>query len=162
TNDDVLACDFDITTISPNPDGIVTFELGGQPNLVRLGELKMPPSASRTIQVVLTRNNATVYQFSVTVTMPAQSPLTVDVLDTDGKPVEAAVGLYSEDGKLLIPDSALDFTEAGYAYLPGRYRDRSAVEYWPGGKLTESFFIRGSFRILVPDGNYSLFVTRGP
>ena len=162
TSDDVLACDFDITTISPDTSGIVTLELGGQPNLVRLVELKMPPGASRSLPVVLTRDGSTIYQFSFTVTMPTQSPLTVEVLDTDGKPVEAAVGLYSQEGKLLIPESALDFAEAGYAYLPARYRDRSAVEYWPGEKHAFSFFIRGSFRIQLPDGDYSLFITRGP
>jgi hypothetical protein len=162
TSDDVLACDFDITTVTPDASKIATLDLGGEANAVRLVELKMPFSASRTITVVLTRNGSTVYQFSVTITMPSQSPLSVEVLDTDGKPVEAAVGLYSEEGKLLIPDSALDFTEAGYAYLPSRYRDRSAVEYWPGGKNAESFFIRGTLQILVPDGDYSLFITRGP
>ena len=162
TSDDVLACDFDISTITPNAGGLATLEIGAQPNMVRVVELKVPPNANQTIPVVLTRNGSVVYQFTLTVTMPPQSTLSVEVLDTDGNPVEAAVGLYSEEGKLLIPDSALDFTEAGYAYLPARYRDRSAVEYWPGGQLAFSFFIRGSFRTLLPDGNYRLFVTRGP
>ena len=162
TSDDVLACDFDVTTASVDTSGRVRLDLSGQPNLVRLVELKMPPSPTRRITAILTRDGFTVYQFYVTVTMPRQSPLTVEVLDTDGKPVEAAVGLYSEEGKLLIPDTALDFSEAGYAYLPGRYRNRSAVEYWPGRELAESFFIRGSFKIQIPDGNYRLFITRGP
>src|SRR5690606_6497665 len=75
----------------------------------------------------------------------------------------AAIGLYTEDGDLLVPDGAADFSQGGYRYDATRYRDHGNASYWPGREMfSRCVFLRDGFSIQVPAGSYRLMASRGP
>jgi len=97
------------------------------------------------------------------VTVPSKYSLQVQILDGDGRPTEAAVGLYSSGKRFLVPESALDFSASGYYYQPVRYRESARTRYWPGGSdYTLRFYVHGGFTIKVPAGDYRLLAAKGP
>lgn len=100
----------------------------------------------------------------VKLTVPPQYPARVTILGPGGMPTEAAVGLYSADGRLLAPDSALDFGSAGYSYAPVNWRKHGQVLFWPGTDrhLSRCFFVKGGFTIRLPAGSYRLIASKGP
>lgn len=94
--------------------------------------------------------------------VPAAVTLRVETRD-GAHATEAAVGLYSIPGDLLIPPAALDFSSAGPNYNPPRDRNHVNARYWPGRDgFTRCFFVDGSFAIDVPPGRYRLIASKGP
>ncbi len=98
------------------------------------------------------------------VTAPQLHPVEVAILGEGGKPTEAAVGLYTSQGQLLVPGGALDFGSAGYSYAPVNWREHGNARFWPGGpdNQTRCFFVRGGFTMPLPAGSYRLIVSKGP
>ena len=85
------------------------------------------------------------------------------VLGDDGQPTEATVAIYSEDGRFVTPDSALDFSAGGFKYAPTKFRNLVNAKYWPGEEGFESaFFVRGKFEIDLPTGEYRILASKGP
>lgn len=121
-----------------------------------------PPGVSRTHLAVMNGSNL-LGKVDLGATVPPKHPLQVRIVDGDGQPTEAAVGLYSSGDRFLVPATALDFSNGGYFYEPVRYRDSSQARYWPGGKDSSlSFFVRGGFTMDVPAGTYRLIASKGP
>jgi hypothetical protein len=78
-------------------------------------------------------------------------------------PEAAAVAVYTDQDRLLIPANALDFTGSGYRYDPVRFRDHENAGFWPGGPgQSRCFFVQGKFRLELPEGSYRLVATKGP
>ena len=97
-------------------------------------------------------------------TTPPTGTLRVSIRDeATGKVTPAAAAVYASDNELMVPDDALSFDDGGYAYAPGRVRDRGEVHYWPGsGKQGRAFFVEGNFSLRLPPGSYRLIATKGP
>jgi hypothetical protein len=85
------------------------------------------------------------------------------VIGDDGKPTEATVAIHSEDGRFLVPESALDFTPGGFRYDPTKFRNLVNAKYWPGDEGYErAFFVRADFEIDLPPGHYRALASKGP
>ena len=121
-----------------------------------------PPGASRAGLAVMSGSKL-LGKVDLAVTVPPRYPLQVQIVEADGRPTEAAIGLYSSGSRFLVPATALDFSSGGYFYEPVRFRDSSQARYWPGGKEAPlSFFVRGGFTMDVPAGSYRLIAAKGP
>jgi len=78
-------------------------------------------------------------------------------------PEAAAVAVYSDQDRLLIPPEALDFSGSGYRYDAVRFRDHENAGFWPGGPgRSRCFFVRGGFRLGLPEGSYRVLAAKGP
>jgi hypothetical protein len=85
------------------------------------------------------------------------------VLGDDAKATEATVAIYSRNGRLLVPDSALDFSPGGFGYVPTKFRNLENAKYWPGDEgFDRAFFVRGDFEIDLPPGDYRVLASKGP
>ena len=126
-------------------------------------ELTEPPAGRTSVTVVIAGATGAVARLHLAVTAPARLPVSVSVVDGEGKVTEAALGIYSPHGELMVPDSAVDFSRRGVFYENTRYRDHRGARYWPVEKnLTRCFFERGRFQIDLPEGTYRLMSTKGP
>ncbi len=126
-------------------------------------ELLEPAAGRNNLTVALTGRADAVARLRLSVTAPPRLRVSINVADAQGKPTEAALGIYSPRGELMIPDSALDFTRRGFYYDPTRYRDHGGARFWPGEKgFTRCFFERSRFQIDLPEGTYRLIATKGP
>ena len=102
--------------------------------------------------------------------------LVVSILD-GGRPAAAAVRLYDQQGRLIIPENALDFGGLGHLYSAGaliHYADwtstrvRSQDPFFGSSYFraqhpprTACFFVEGGFRVQVAAGRYTLAVSKG-
>jgi hypothetical protein len=99
------------------------------------------------------------------------------VIRDGGRPTAAAVRLYDSQGRLVVPDNALELGGLGYLYKAGaliHYADWTSTrvrsedpffgssyfraQHPPG---TACFFVDGGFRVSVSPGRYSLTVSKG-
>lgn len=126
-------------------------------------ELAHPPEGVTQSEVHLSAGADPLAKIDLSVTVPARNPLQVKVVDAEGRPTEAAVGIYSAGKRLLVPPTALDFSAGGYYYRPVRYREGNHTRYWPGGEdYSRYFFVRGGLSIQLPVGSYRLLAAKGP
>ncbi len=112
------------------------------------------------------------------VTAALASELRVSIRDAStGKPTAAAVRLYDSQGRLEIPDNALDLGSMGYLYATGaliHYADwtsprvRSQDPYFGSSyfrakhpPLTACFFVDGAFKMELAPGRCRLVVNKG-
>ena len=96
-------------------------------------------------------------------TVPTAHRTRFRVLGDDGQPTEATVAVYSQGGRFLIPDSALDFSKGGFRYQPTQFKNLVNAKYWPGEDGFErAFFVRGEFELDLPAGAYRVIASKGP
>ncbi len=96
-------------------------------------------------------------------TVPPTHATRFRVLGDDGQPTEATVAVYSEGGRFVIPDSALDFSAGGFHYQATQFKNLVNAKYWPGEDGFErAFFVRGEFRLELPVGEYRIIASKGP
>lgn len=144
---------------APDP---IRIDLGSASNFVCLLELTAP-GTYRQRHVELTAGPDLVARLDLSVTVPPKFPLRVEIVDGEGHPTGARLGLYSPEKKLLVPVNALDFSAGGYNYQPVTFRDGINTRYWPGGeRYTRCFFLKGAFTIDLPVGAYRLIAAKGP
>ncbi len=110
--------------------------------------------------------------------LAAAAELQVSIRDaSDGQPTAAAVRLHDSQGRLHIPDTALDLSAMGYLYAPGaliHYADwtspraRSQDPFFGSSwfrqqhpAATACFFVEGGFRIQLPAGRFRLIASKG-
>ncbi len=102
--------------------------------------------------------------------------LAVSILD-GGRPTAAAVRLYDQEGRLAIPENALDLSSFGHLYTAGaliHYADwtstrvRSLDPFFGSSYFraqhpprTACFFADGGFRVAARPGRYTLRVNKG-
>ncbi len=130
--------------------------------LVAIRLMNAPEGVSR-FTLTLRAGREAAASMALTIEAPSRFLLEVAIRDRAGNGTEAAVGLYSSEGDFLVPDSALDFSAAGFAYEPVKFRSHMYAGFWPGGKRqARCFFVRGGFRIELPPGSYRLIASKGP
>ena len=101
--------------------------------------------------------------FQIRTTVPATHRTRFRVLGDDGQPTEATVAVYSEGGRFVIPDSALDFSAGGFRYAPTQFKNLVNAKYWPGEDgFKRAFFVRGEFELALPAGGYRIIASKGP
>ena len=98
---------------------------------------------------------------NLSITTPPGGELKVNLQNEDGTAAAAVVGVYAADHRLIVPDEAIYLD--GDFYVPGRARGYREAHYWPGHPARESqvVFVRGSFSLKVPAGNYRVIAGRG-
>lgn len=144
---------------APDP---IRVDLGSAADFIALLQLTAPARSTRR-QIELTAGPAPVATLDLRVTIPPKFALRVSVLDGDGRPTEAALGVYSQEKKLLVPANALDFSAGGYNYQAVSHRSSANTRYWPGGEgYTRCFFLKGAFTLDLPAGTYRLLAAKGP
>ncbi len=103
--------------------------------------------------------------------------LHLTIQDASGRPVAAAVQLHDRDGKLHVPDDAVDLSGMGYLYGAGNlihYADwtspRARSQYPCFGSSwfrqqhapeSSCFFVDGELRVPLEVGTYRLRVSKG-
>lgn len=125
---------------------------------------------SHQIALSLRRGEAEAAKVEIGIEVPKAARLRVIPTDSaTGQPAAAVAGLYSRDGQIMTPDSALSFEQAGFRYHEegfrqkrGRARPNLQSHYWPGTpEQRKVFFVDGGFTIDVPEGDYTLIAGKG-
>ncbi len=142
----------------------ILIELPAATNFFLALELENPETGASQVHLELTSGSERLARLALAVEAPPRVPARIRVVDTDGNPAEAAVGLYSLHGRLLVPDGALDFSGAGYNYAATRYRGHHNTKFWPAQdeRFARCFFTKGEFQVPVPPGSYRLIASKGP
>jgi hypothetical protein len=122
------------------------------------------PEGANRVKIRLRSGETELATRDLVVTTPPTGTLHVSILDgATGKITPVAAALYAGDNALMVPDDALSFDKGGYAYAPGRIRDRNEVHYWPGNaQQARAFFVKGEFSLRLPQGIYRFIATKGP
>ena len=119
--------------------------------------------AGTTRRSVTLRSGASQLDLQVRISAPPTHSRRFRVLGDDGKATEATVAIYSSNGRLLVPESALDFSPGGFGYVPNKFRNLENAKYWPGDEgFDRAFFVRGDFEIDLPRGDYRVLASKGP
>jgi hypothetical protein len=143
--------------------GLIRIDTAVPGDFYCLLELFNPPRVSSRPELELVSGSNVLGKLDLTITVAPRYPLQVKIVDGEGHATEAAVGLYSAGKRLVIPETALDFSAGGYYYQPVRYREGGNTRYWPGGEdFARCFFVRGGYTIELPAGTYRLIATKGP
>ncbi|MCC6589530.1 MAG: CehA/McbA family metallohydrolase [Bryobacterales bacterium] len=119
------------------------------------------PEAGGQVAIRLRSAGKAMAAIYLNVTTPPGGELKVSLVNQDGTPAAAVAGVYAADHRLIVPDEAIHLD--GDFYVPGRARAYREAHYWPGHTAGESqvFFVRGSFSLKVPAGNYRVIAGRG-
>jgi len=127
------------------------------------------PSGLHRIPVTLRRAGGA-FAPVVEVDVPPAARLNVVVTERkSGQPTPAVAAVYTREGHLMVPDSALSFDNAGFRYAEEGYRQRrgkarsyAQSHYWPfGAGQRKAFFVDGGFDIQIPEGEYTVVVGKG-
>lgn len=142
----------------------IAIELPAATNFFLALELENPEIGASQVQIELSSGSERLARLTLAVEAPPRFPVRIKVLDAEGNPTEAAVGLYALHGRLLVPDGALDFSGAGYNYAATRYRGHHNTKFWPveDDRFARCFFTKGEFQVPVPAGSYLLIASKGP
>jgi hypothetical protein len=125
-------------------------------------ELAAAPTGRHDYEIAIKSSGNVAATINLSVIVPRQLSFRVSILDST-TPTAAAIGLYSQTDRLLVPNNALDFSSAGYHYELAAYRNHSNAVYWPGGnRLARCFFVKGAFSVNLPSGSYQLIASKGP
>lgn len=114
-------------------------------------------------RTLILRSGADQLALQIRTSVPPTYRTRFRVLGDAGEPTEATVAVYSEGGRLVIPESALDFSAGGFHYTATKFRNLVNAKYWPGDEgFDRAFFVRGAFEVDLPAGEYRVLASKGP
>jgi hypothetical protein len=127
-------------------------DLGNASDFIGALELMNPPPSSGQFQLQLTAGGKRVATLDLSVTVPPQFSLQVEIRDGAGQPTEAAVGLYAPAKKFLVPAEALDFSAGGLGTRTFTTREPTTrpTGAWPSGRRQRTLKWATSYEWAMP------------
>jgi hypothetical protein len=155
--------DFVLKRVNLNSRRTHSVEFGNVGDCFCVLQFENVPSGTNRFSLTLRSQGIALGTIELTTIVPRLFPIRFRLRDNEGKPLAAAIAIYSSSGELMIPSTALDFSFGGDPYQPTRYREQYNTHYWPGGEgFKRSFFAQDSFTLHLSAGSYRLMATKGP